>query len=297
MYSRLLYTFIIVADCGSFSKAAEKLYISSTAVMKQMNLFEEEMGVTVLRRTTHGIVLTEAGKIIYKDAKYIIDFCENTKIKAQNAMNNEQYTIRVGTSILNPCKRLMDLWSKVNDIYPQFKIKIIPFDDDNQNILSTLSSKIGQNIDFIVAACDSIEWTKRCQFYQLGTYNVCIAVPRNHKLAKKDLITIDDLSSETIIMSKAGDSPILGNVRDFITKKNPEIKIEDTHYYYDINVFNFCEESQSILLTLDGWADIHPSLKTIPIEWDYVMPYGLLYSQMPSKDVLTFLDIIKDLII
>lgn len=36
MYNHLLDTFLVVADCGSFTKAAEKLYISPTAVMKQM---------------------------------------------------------------------------------------------------------------------------------------------------------------------------------------------------------------------------------------------------------------------
>ena len=37
MYNHLLDTFITVTDCGSFTKAAEKLYISPTTVMKQIN--------------------------------------------------------------------------------------------------------------------------------------------------------------------------------------------------------------------------------------------------------------------
>ena len=46
MYNKYLEVFIQVADTGSFSKAAEKLYISSTAVMKQMNLMEQELGLS-----------------------------------------------------------------------------------------------------------------------------------------------------------------------------------------------------------------------------------------------------------
>ena len=37
MYNPLLDTFLAVADCGSFTKAADKLFISPTAVMKKMN--------------------------------------------------------------------------------------------------------------------------------------------------------------------------------------------------------------------------------------------------------------------
>ncbi len=51
MYNRHLETFIAVADLGSFSKAAEALYISSTAVIKQINLLEQELGLTLFERT------------------------------------------------------------------------------------------------------------------------------------------------------------------------------------------------------------------------------------------------------
>ena len=47
MYNKYLDIFIQVADTGSFSKAAEKLYISSTAVMKQMNLMEQELELSL----------------------------------------------------------------------------------------------------------------------------------------------------------------------------------------------------------------------------------------------------------
>ena len=62
MYNKYLEIFVQVADTGSFSKAAEKLYMSSTAVMKQMNLMESELGLSLLNRTNHGITLTEVRK-------------------------------------------------------------------------------------------------------------------------------------------------------------------------------------------------------------------------------------------
>jgi biotin operon repressor len=48
-----LNTFIQVAESGSLSKAAEKLFVSSTAVMKQINLLEKHVGVPLLIRTNH----------------------------------------------------------------------------------------------------------------------------------------------------------------------------------------------------------------------------------------------------
>ena len=64
MYHPLLNTFIAVADYGSFTKAAEALYVSPTAVMKQMNSLEQHLDLKLVERTPGGIHLTEAGEDI-----------------------------------------------------------------------------------------------------------------------------------------------------------------------------------------------------------------------------------------
>ena len=65
MYNPQLETFMCVVESGSFSKAAEKLYISSPAVIKQINSLEASLGVQLFSRTHRGLVVTEAGKSIY----------------------------------------------------------------------------------------------------------------------------------------------------------------------------------------------------------------------------------------
>jgi Transcriptional regulator len=71
MYNNQLDTFIQVADAGSFSIAARNLYISPTAVIKQINLLESNLKLQLFVRTHRGLSLTAAGKSLYKDAKYI----------------------------------------------------------------------------------------------------------------------------------------------------------------------------------------------------------------------------------
>ena len=58
MYNHMLDTFIAVADCGSFTKAAQRLFISPTAVMKQMNALESHLNLRLVERTPSGIRLT-----------------------------------------------------------------------------------------------------------------------------------------------------------------------------------------------------------------------------------------------
>ena len=75
MYNQQLETFIVVADMGSFNKAAEALYITPPAVTKQINLLEKDLGLKLFNRTHRGLALTEAGKYLYRDSKYIIQYC------------------------------------------------------------------------------------------------------------------------------------------------------------------------------------------------------------------------------
>ena len=74
MYNPQLDTFICVVEAGSFSKAADKLYISPPAVIKQINSLENNLGVQLFARTHRGLVVTAAGESLYQDAKYKVNY-------------------------------------------------------------------------------------------------------------------------------------------------------------------------------------------------------------------------------
>lgn len=59
--------------------------------------------------------------------------------------------------------------------------------------------------------------------------------------------------------------------------------------FYNMNVFNRCENGNDVLLAISGWANVHPLLKVIPVEWEHSIPYGLLHSPEPSETVRRFL--------
>ena len=135
MYNCMLDTFIAVADYGSFTKAAEHLYISPTAVMKQMNVLENHLNLKLVERTASGINLTSAGKVIYQDAKFMIDYSKKSIAAANAAMHTYDTTFCVGTSLLNPAKPFMDLWYQVNNQFPDYKLHLVPFEDNHEGIL------------------------------------------------------------------------------------------------------------------------------------------------------------------
>lgn len=295
MYNYILDTFIAVADCGSFTKAAERLYISPTAIMKQINSLENHLNLKLIERTHSGIKLTKAGNVIYRDAKFIIDYSQKSIAEAQKTILEYDTTFCVGTSLLNPAKPFMDLWYLVNKEFPEYKLHLVPFEDNHEGILTEIA-QLGKKFDFLIGVCDSKAWLERCKFLPLGRYKKMIAVSREHRLANKKCINIEDLYGETLMMVKRGDSGVNDFLRNDLEKHHPKIQIEDTPPFYDLSVFNKCAESKKVLLTIECWQDVHPGLVSIPVNWDYSIPYGLMYSLNAPEDVLKFVNTVEDYI-
>ena len=293
MFNPQLKTFVTVADCGSFNQAAEKLYLSPPSVMKQINALEKHLNLTLLNRTNQGIRLTSAGQIIYRHAKALFAYSEQAIAEAHKEEERYSTTFCIGSSTLYPCKPFMDLWYQVNQVLPGYRLHIVPFEDDHQGILSEIGA-MGEKYDFLVGVCDSKQWLERCNFYQLGTVQHCIAVSREHPLAAKKRLTIEDLYGQTLMMVKRGDSSIVNEIRNEI-ERHPQIRIEDTAQFYDMEVFNRCAQTTNAMVTLQCWENVHPGLVTLPMDWDYPIPFGLLYSKQPEPDILKFLDAVSEI--
>lgn len=295
MYNHMLDTFIAVADCGSFTKAAERLYISPTAVMKQMNTLESHLDLKLVERTSSGVRLTSAGSVIYQDAKFMIDYSAKSLASASAAIHANDTTFCIGTSLLNPAKPFMDLWYLVNKDFSEYKLHLVPFEDNHEGILCEIE-QLGIKFDFLIGVCDSKEWLSRCNFLALGRYKKMIAVSREHRLAGREMVDIEDFYGETLMMVAPGDSGVNDFLRNDLEKHHPGITIEDTPPFYDLSVFNRCAETGNILLTIECWQEVHPGLVTIPVNWDYSIPYGLLYSFDAPEDVKRFAETVKNIV-
>lgn len=294
MYNPLLDTFIAVAECGSFTKAAAQLYISPTAVMKQINALEKHFDFKVLERTPSGIRLTEAGTAIYRDTKFIMDYSKKALLAARTIACAHDTTFCVGTSLLNPARPFMDLWYRVNKAFSEYKLHLVPFEDDHEDIL-TVIGQLGIKFDFLIGVCNSRTWMNLCNMLPLGKYHMMVAVPRDHRLAEKGRINIEDLYGETLMMVKRGDSDVNDILRHDLELHHSQIHIEDTPLFYDLSVFNHCAKTGKVLLTIECWQDVHPGLITLPVNWDYRIPYGLLYSLDAPDDVLRFVKAVKSI--
>lgn len=294
MYNHLLDTFIRAADLGSFTKAATSLYTTTVSVMNQINALEKETGVTLFTRTHHGVRLTEAGVHLYEAAKEIMALSDRAIDEARHIEGTAQATIRIGTSLLRPCRRLMDYWTAHDTGTQPFQIQVIPFEDDPASMTNMFKS-LGKDIDCFVSPCDSRTWQENYAIYPLRTCTCCIAMSRRHSLAQKENLTWSDLDGETLMLLKPGESPALDALRQEIETNHPAIQLVDLENFYNIAVFNECDQKGYLLEVPDTWTHVHPSIVTRPVtNWHYTMPFGIVYSRHPSRAFAQFLHCLDD---
>jgi len=68
-----LRIFLAVADCGSFSRGARRLYISHSTTSRAVSALEEELGVRLLERHNRVLGLTPAGEILRREARSLLE--------------------------------------------------------------------------------------------------------------------------------------------------------------------------------------------------------------------------------
>lgn len=292
MYNPQLETFIRVADAGSFNKAAEESFITPTAVIKQINLLEDSLGVKLFDRTHRGLYLTKAGHSIYQDSKYIIQYCRDSITRAKNAMQEDSNIIRIGSSPITPAQLLMELWSRVQALHPNIKFQIVPFENTPENAREILAN-LGKNIDIVGGIFDDTMLDVRaCAGLELirGPFHCAVSI--HHRLATKDKLQLSDLYGENLLLMHRGWSRYVDQLRDDLWQNHPQINIVDFDFY-GMDIFNRCENTNDVLLAISGWANVHPLLKVIPVEWNHCIPYGILHSPNPTPTVQQFLDAAK----
>ena len=292
IYNPQLETFLCVAEAGSFNRAAERLYVSPPAVIKQVNLLEDDLGVALFVRTHRGLQLTAAGRSLCQDAKYILQYCKDSVTRAKNAMQESSEVIRIGTSPMTPAQFLVNLWPKVQQYDPDVKFQLVPFDNTPENAREILAN-LGQNIDVVAGIFDeTMLHLRQCAGLELTREPICCAVSVHHRLAQKDALTIQDLYGERLMLIRRDWSHYVDLLRDDIWKNHPQIQIVDFDFY-SVDAFNQCENNNCVLMAMENWRYVHPLLRILPVEWGYTIPFGLLHAPRPSPVVKQFLQAVQ----
>lgn len=292
LFDEYLKTFICAAECGSFSKTAELLYLSPNAVKKRINQLEESTGLLLFERTLKGIKLTEAGKSFYSDSKTFVQNFNNSVERAKKIQESDAEILKIGIMDTFADEFMTAQWFQVHEETKNIKTGMVFFGTSNDS-MSTMLKSIGNDINLAVDICDE-KLAKKfgIKAIKISEARICCAVPVNHRLANKEEISPDDLCGEKIAVLKSGRSELWDNMINSIKEDFYGIEFFEIEKY-SLKAFNRCENENRIIFMTQNSGRVYPFCKTIPINKIYKIPFGIYYPEKPSEKTISFIETIK----
>ncbi len=196
MELKLVNYFLTVAEFGSFSAAADHLYISQSSLSKQIMALEKELGVTLFDRSKRSIALTEAGKTFRKHAYQI-----NEEYKVM-LTNLKEYKRAPSLSIVAiPVIAQYGITSYVaqfQSAYPN--IQLVMEEREASTILPALSA---HQFDLAFIRNNYLD-KKQYELLEVNGDKFVVALSTKHRLAARISISLPELANENFIMFDKG---------------------------------------------------------------------------------------------
>lgn len=148
-----LTAFITVAQYHSFSKAAEQLHLTQSAVSKRVATLESDLDVALFERFGQRIQLTEAGKTLLTDAREILDKVEQMQQYSDISKVRVAGKLRVATSHHIGLYRLPQILQRFVSEYPDVQLDMkfmdseIAYEEVSQGALDIAIATLPQTID------------------------------------------------------------------------------------------------------------------------------------------------------
>jgi len=176
-----LKTFVAIAQEGSLTRAAERVFTSAPAVSAQLKALEDELGVKLFERTSRGMALTEAGQGLLVDAERTLASAARMRSAAEQIRGAAQGLVRFGTVVDPVALRLGDVLLKLAERHPQVTLQL------TQGLsYETLSAVQHGDLDCAYALSDS-EQVEGLELRRLGAVDLVITLPRALADARPDL--------------------------------------------------------------------------------------------------------------
>ena len=113
-----------IAETGGLSSAARELGMTPSAVSKSLTLLEEQLGVSLVRRTTRAVTLTTHGKLFFRRISHILAEVEDTLDEVGGLSNRAKGDLHISCSIAFGCSQLVGIVGRYQQAFPEVNIHI-----------------------------------------------------------------------------------------------------------------------------------------------------------------------------
>ncbi len=229
---------ITVAEEGSISKAATKLFISQPSLTNQIHEIEKEYNITIFTRTNKGIIVSQDGEVFLGYARQVIE---------QSKLLDERYKSNAPKILFSiSCQHYSFAVNAFVDLIKEFDSDAYDFsirETKTYEIIddvSKLKSEVGilyindYNKNIILRLCEE----NNLEYKTLFRAKPHIFTSIHNPLAKKDIVTLDDLKDYPYLSFEQGDNNSFYFSEEILSyiKKSKNIRVRDRATLFNLAI-------------------------------------------------------------
>ena len=188
--------FYVVAQCGSFSEAAKRLFITQSAVSQHIKALEDELGVLLFARNRKGVKLTSYGELLFSYAKRAITEFDTVENLFSRMKTLDEGSLRIGAGDTITRYFLLDILERFHNKYPGIKIEIV-----NRVTEETLSRLNAGRVDvaFISLPIERSKYND-ISVRKIGALHDIFIAGTKYSHLRDKTVSISDIASLPLVM-------------------------------------------------------------------------------------------------
>jgi len=195
--TRLLRSFVAVAEEGSLTRAARRLFVSQPALTKQVRALEDLLGAALFTRSRAGMALTEAGRALADGAPALLESCDRLLRGTTTAARRAARVLRVGFLASAANEATPDIIAAFARVRPGWRVEMhqSTWSDPTAGLADGEVDAALLRLPFPGEAALRVE--------VLLTEPRWVALPADHPLAGRDRIAFRDLWDTPFVAAPA----------------------------------------------------------------------------------------------
>lgn len=197
--------FLKASETGSFSTAAQEMYVSAQALTKQIRILENELGGALFDRSPQGVTLTRLGQLAQQKFSVITQEFDQAVEEIRDFAKNDKTRVTIGIFSALPREELVSpLVSFLLASYPEYQISLemIELEEGRKKMLSG-------KLDLLLTNVHEQDNLFHFGCLSFGEYDTKVVVSLTHPWVLKDAVTADDMKQETFLKMEMDDEHYL----------------------------------------------------------------------------------------
>ncbi|SDM41566.1 transcriptional regulator, LysR family [Oryzisolibacter propanilivorax] len=189
---RQLSAFLAVADTGSFTLAAERLFVTQSALSALIKELELSLGLRLFDRSTRRLRLSETGRELYPQIEKILNDLQGVISEAGNLKALARGSVRVAVPQLLACTLLPQVMAGFHALHPGVHLRLV-----DCAVESVMARVFSGEVD--IGLGPEREANSDIDAAPLFTLPFMAVLPPQHPLARRECLQWDDLSGQPLI--------------------------------------------------------------------------------------------------